>query len=224
MKNSLKTIILAAAALMCAGCATELIPGVYITGPYIQNYYDGELSVYVNQGPTAGLPMVSVGVNLNGDVPVTVYGRNSNDTEKYYELCEKHSDMSFNGDDRYFDNPAKRCFAHDLASIELVSDSDFDASHPAGSSLLDIMNYSASSLTRWIRNGYRMSSFVDDCFVLDKKADTLERDDLSLLCYFNLFQLEFTSVPSISRTHKLTLTLVYDDGTVKTLSAKVTFV
>lgn len=227
MKSLIKLFSFVVAAALCAGCAMEMDaymqPGVYISGPYIQNYYDGELSLSVDRDPSGGLPIISLGVNLNGNDPVTVYGKGGSDMRKYEELCRKHSDTSFDGEDHYYDNPAKRCFAHDLATIELVSDSDFDKGHPAGTSLLDMMNYSASSLTRWIKKGYPMGSFMEDCFIIDKKADTLEPEDLSLLCYFNMFQLQFISVPSLSKSHNFTLTVKYDDGTSKALSVKVNF-
>jgi len=224
MNKNIKLFILSAIiALLSQGCSMEYDnynSGVYLNGPYVQCYYDGELALTVNSDPTGGLPYLSAGVNLNSDVPVTEY---YNGSQTYCDLCQKHSDTLFDGEDFYYSNPAKLCFAHDLVSINFVSDSDYDASHPAGASLLDIMNYSATSLTRWIKKGYPMDSYQADCYILDKNAATLEPEDLSMLCYFNLFQLQFLTAPTTSGAHNFTLTITCDDGTVKTLSARVAF-
>lgn len=230
MKSIIRTVLTLVIALIFAGCNADMKEssdvrheGVYSSGPYIKYYYDGEVAVNVVEASYVDMPLLSVGVRTNGDVPVKVYGQGQPEAEKYNSLCIKHSDMSYEGLDPYYDNPAKQCFARDLSSIELVCDRDFDTAHPAGTSLLDIMNYSASSLSRWIRNGYRLDTFQNECFILDKKADTLEADDLSLLCFFNMFQLQFTTLPEQSGKYEFTLTLTYDDGSVQPLNATVAF-
>ena len=231
MKSIFRTVLALALVLLFAGCISTNqdiifeIPhdGALLSGPYIKYYYDGEVAVNVVDAHYLDMPVLSVGVRINGDVPVKVYGQDQPEVEKYHSLCIKHSDTSYEGLDPYYDNPAKQCFARDLSSIEFVCDRDFDTAHPAGTSLLDKMNYSASSLSRWIRNGYRLDTFQKECFIIDKKADTLEADDLSLLCYFNMFQLQFTTSPAQPGSYEFTLTLTYDNGDVQTLNATVVF-
>lgn len=75
---------------------------------------------------------------------------------EYDALCQKHVDMSFNRTVIYTsaDYPFPMYGANDWVTVDLVSDADFDAKHPAGTSLGDIVTYHSMSPMRWIRSGY----------------------------------------------------------------------
>lgn len=96
----------------------------------------------------------------------------SNDTKQYYtfadtdaakkarydELCQSIGDMSFNDSVRRMEGlgfdghtfPINR-----WAKIDLVSDRDFDAAHPAGTSLADVLWVETCTPLPYIRSGYQ---------------------------------------------------------------------
>lgn len=78
--------------------------------------------------------------------------------KQYIALCEKHNDMSYDhtvsvisGGD--FGGPAyAKC---DFTHLAVTSDKDFDASHPKGQSLNDIVRFIAFSPNKFIQSGYK---------------------------------------------------------------------
>lgn len=227
MKSFIKIVAVVSASLLAVSCSMNsdmtLESAVYSSGPYVKCYYDGELSVSVLDDASIGLPILNVGVNPAEVENITVLDAGGPEKDWYMELCAKHGDVSFKGMDYFYDSPEKRCFAHDLLSIDLVCDSDYDAAHTAGVSLMDVVNYSASSLLRWIRNGYQMASFERDCYITDKKGDSLVPEDMAMLCYFNIFQLQFVSPPDVPGLRNFKLTVRYDDGGVSTMDVQLKF-
>jgi len=78
--------------------------------------------------------------------------------ERYERLC------SDNSDDNYKPRLTPRgggvyraVSAHDIVSIDVVSDADFDAEHLAGTSVSDIMAYVGASAKPYIDSGYTQS-------------------------------------------------------------------
>ncbi len=62
--------------------------------------------------------------------------------EKYSDLCRKHGDVGYNRKIAYLSGRDVVYNASDLLSVKVYSDRDFDAEHPAGSSLADIVMFS----------------------------------------------------------------------------------
>ena len=76
--------------------------------------------------------------------------------KKYDELCKIHNDMSYNQKRSYIVAPLwGRCSAIDFREIDVVSDKDFDAEHPAGMSLKDIVRFVSVSPKKFIDSGYK---------------------------------------------------------------------
>ena len=75
------------------------------------------------------------------------------DVNKKEQLNKKHSDLNFN----YSGLDIPLCFAvnADFESIEIVSDKQFDASHPAGTLLSDIVKLSTISPYKYLKSGYQ---------------------------------------------------------------------
>ncbi len=119
--------------------------------------------------------------------------------------------------------------------VELISDSDFDEQHKAGSSLTDIVWFAGASYYDFIADGYKNDYSWKDAqtpaFYSDHNAHSLyykkgfapvygrlselDANDLRLLA--PTFYLEFKSRPTMSRTHNLTLTVTDNKG--RTLTA-----
>ena len=74
----------------------------------------------------------------------------------YDELCKIHNDLSYNQKRSYIVAPLwGRCSAIDFREIDVISDKDFDAEHPAGTSLKDIVRFVSVSPKKFIDSGYK---------------------------------------------------------------------
>ena len=72
----------------------------------------------------------------------------------YDELCLKYGDMTYNREEFVVYGSEPRFLAYSPVSIDIVSDVDFDAEHPAGTSLNDIVVFDAYSSKPYIDSGY----------------------------------------------------------------------
>ena len=76
--------------------------------------------------------------------------------KKYDELCKIHNDLSYNKKRSYIVVPIWGiCSAIDFKEIDVVSNKDFDAEHPAGTSLKDIVRFVSVSPKKFIDSGYK---------------------------------------------------------------------
>ena len=75
--------------------------------------------------------------------------------EKYRDLCRKHGDVGYNRKIAYLSGRNVVYNASDLLSVKVYSDRDFDAEHPAGSSLADIIRFLSCSPKEYIASGYK---------------------------------------------------------------------
>ena len=74
----------------------------------------------------------------------------------YEALCRKHNDLTYNKKREYHLRPEWGvCSAVDFIEIDIVSDKDFDAEHPAGTSLKDIVRFVSISPKKFIDSGYK---------------------------------------------------------------------
>ena len=74
----------------------------------------------------------------------------------YEALCRKHNDLTYNKKREYRLSPEWGvCSAIDFKEIDIVSNKDFDAEHPAGTSLKDIVRFVSVSPKKFIDSGYK---------------------------------------------------------------------
>ena len=84
------------------------------------------------------------------------FSSNGEEKKKYDELCKIHNDISYNQKRRYIVDPLwGKCSAIDFQEIDVVSNKDFDAEHPAGTSLKDIVRFVSISPKKFIDSGYK---------------------------------------------------------------------
>lgn len=212
--------LLTAAPFILTGCIRD--PEVpVINGPYIQMYYDGVLNCqvvnYNDVGP--GLIFEIVG---DGETDIVSYNSASTGEKKevYDSLCNKHFDYGYHGEDPYADQPVKRCYAKDLLSISVTSDRDYDPQHPAGTPLDDIIVFNTYTPYPWIKGGYQGEPVFNR---IKKYLKDLTEDDMKLLCALNLCQLVFSTAPTLSSSHRMTVTVVTDDGVTHSFEREVYF-
>lgn len=235
MRNITRLLCATAVINLSAACAMDYEneirpnPAVEINGPYIQEYYDGPLKCDVT-GLYGGMPFIAVSIDTEQPSDIKKYSNAStgDEADKYRDLCEKHNDLDFHGEDPLFNHPSKQCYAKDIESIVLTCDSDFDANHPAGSSIMDIMEYQTTSFGPFIASGYRgdfnnYNSALNFIQTSISPADQIDPEDLMLLSSINLFKLFFNSAPEKKAETGLTLTITFDDKTAATFNVTADF-
>ena len=88
----------------------------------------------------------------------TSFWSKGDDRIRYDELATQYNDLSYNRRIGFFSTsgPEGRTYAsNQIASIDVVSDTDFDAEHPAGVSLAGLVRLLSASPIRFIESGYR---------------------------------------------------------------------
>jgi hypothetical protein len=191
----------------------------YITDYYIAENMELEYKTYSND-------IKAITIN-----PVSKWlcGKGSKDDKKniYDELCIKNNDMSYNCTFkvRASDAPPYHAyFAERFTSIKIVSDSDFNDKHPAGTDLGDIIIYANSSCKKFIDSGYtEVDSGGNENHYSKKLVSEVMSDDLTLLIARSLGDLYFQTHPTLSQTHHLTVTMTTDDSKVFSASIDIDF-
>lgn len=233
MRNIYRLLCAAAAISLTSACSKDYMAEVWnaveIDGPYIQEYYDGPLKCEVLD-IYGGMPFISVSIDTEHPSDIKKYSSWStgDEAEIYRSLCQKHNDLNFKGEDPLFNHPSKQCYAKDIASIELTCDSDFDAKHPAGSSIMDIMEYQTTSFGPFITSGYggefnNYNAALNRIQISISPADSIAPEYMMLLSSVNLFRLFFNCVPERKTEIGLTLTITFDNETAVTFNVTADF-
>ncbi len=224
IRHILASIAGLTAAFSCANYDYEPWPraSVELDGPYIETYYDGPMQCELYL-PETGLPYLSVSIDTDMPELITQYSAYSSGEalEQYIALKDKHGDNDFHGTDILFSSLTKICYAHDISAIELTCERDFDSSHPAGSSLMDIMRYEAYSFAPFVYGGYNgvMSDYdtaMGNIYVSSDAGEAIPAEYLSMLSCYDMFRLYFTVTPPEPGEYKMNLTVTLDDSQVKT--------
>ena len=162
----------------------------------------------------------------------------------YDELCKIHNDLSYNKKRSYIVAPLwGRCSAIDFREIDVVSDKDFDAEHPAGTSLKDIVRFVSVSPKKFIDSGYKETfnwrRNKPKIFKKEKETDKLfdysesknyfpingllkdiGKDEMQMLPVNTHGILFFDKEPTAEKEHTLTVTI--DIGERKKLVRTIT--
>lgn len=169
---------------------------------------------------------------------------------EFTTICEKYEDTFYNRKIRgYKDEIIRSYFSNEFSYIEVVSDADFDAQHPAGTSLKDILRFVTISPLKYIQSGYTdtydwgdishlsdefrvyVSYYTDymslnEIHPVDAMLSEASYDDFKLLGFgdrYSLFSLFFTAKPTAAGIHNFTVTLTDTDGQVIAASIEIDF-
>lgn len=139
-------------------------------------------------------------------------------------LVMSEFDCTYNG--KYISPSTNWAVLDDFQKITLVSDSDFDEQHKAGTSLADVVNFAGASPYDYIARGYKEGydwESSDIAFYLDEAKSyeygyapvygllsEMTAEDFRLL--EPRFYLEFVLQPTLGKTHNLTLTVTDTSG------------
>ena len=163
--------------------------------------------------------------------------------KRYDELCKIHNDLSYNKKRSYIVVPIWGiCSAIDFKEIDVVSDKDFDAEHPAGTSLKDIVRFVSISPKKFIDSGYKETfnwrrnrpeifkkdsiiqimflSETESYFPINGLLKDIGSDEMQMLPVNTHGILFFDKEPTAEKEHLLTVTI--DIGERKKLVRTIT--
>ena len=236
-------IFAALAMVACGGRGSRIWENSYVLSyapahPQIKEHY-----IYGESGtPTGkGKPEFSIEVWGSGSKePVPSFAKScSYDSNKslYKQLCQKHHDNNYK-EERYEHpntpgiNDAYTAVATDFVDIDITVSPAYDAAHPDGSSLADIIKVTFTTLKPFIDAGYKYtqnySEWNCDGMVCQthpnyyhcvKMMNEMTARDMTLLG--PSMALEFTTPPTRSGAYTLTLKMTSDEGDVYTSTAYV---
>ena len=153
----------------------------------------------------------------------------------YEALCRKHNDLTYNKKREYHLRPEWGvCSAVDFREIDIVSDKDFDAEHPAGTSLKDIVRFVSVSPKKFIDSGYKetfnwrrnrpeifkkdsmvLSLFqreTENYFPINRLLKDIGKDEMQMLPVNTHGILFFDKKPTADKEHKLKVTIYTREG------------
>ena len=134
------------------------------------------------------------------------------DQALYDRICKENNDMTYNGYTTLIIDgfPLNVSYYPNFASINIVSDMDFDAEHPAGTSLNDLLFVNYSSYYDYIASNYTLN-YPDGRKGYIKMINDIETNDLKLLASRGN-NLSFTKYPDVLNKHTLTITFTDVNG------------
>ncbi len=122
--------------------------------------------------------------------------------ELYNQLCEVNNDLDYNKDvSLVMDIITEWAHYPNISDILITSDKDFDASHPAGTSLNDCVTVELKNYYNYVVGGY-MSSDQPSCYY-NGLASEVHENNLKMLTH-GLGSYSFVKQPDASGVHKLT--------------------
>lgn len=184
--------------------------GVVFSRSFVMNYVDVVDSIPMEMAGD------SIWVYMHKDYVGSAYRYDDSDKGEYDRICEKNGDMTYNAS-RIPSETWHTYPSENWTSISVVSEEDYDAGHPAGSDLSDVIIMETVSPYPFISRGYKGEEYTS----ISRLISELSSDDLKLigdcgpysegshnyLCYFH-----FSSRRDIPGDLHLTFTIVTETG------------
>lgn len=234
-------IFTALAMVACGGHGSRIWENSYVllyapAHPQIKEYYAVD-----SQGLPTGAPEYSIEVWGSGcDKPVPSFAKScsyDNNKSLYKQLCQKHHDNSYK-EERYEwpntpgVNDAYTAVATDFVDIDITVSPAYDAEHPDGSSVADIIKVTFTTLKPFIDAGYKYTQNYSEwncdgmvCWTHPnyyhyvKMMNEMTARDMILLG--PTMKLEFTTPPTTTGDYALELKMTSDEGDVYTTTSRV---
>ncbi len=191
---------------------------------YVTEYNRYEISLYSDTDKTVSPYGIIRIYSKKGSFHTYNWKSKGKNKLVFDSLCRVHNDMSYNKEISYIKFPHwGHCFYYDIASIDVVSEEDFDKNHKKGSSLKDVIHFRFHSLKEFIDAGYqpKYSSIYGnkEAVFYDKKLSEIGTNEMIMLEGHWTGSFVFDTAPTLSKTHHLTFTFHYTNG--ETYTAKV---
>ena len=222
-----------AAVLLLLGCdrAKTVLFRSYI------NMYDYSENIQLRITDAGNIAIYREYTSEGDNIKTAVYSFKSKGEEKkiYDELCKIHNDLSYNQKRSYIEFTGWGiCSAIDFREIDVVSDKDFDAEHPAGRSLKDVVRFVSISPKQYIDSGYAAifdwkknepgffakDPMIPSMFRYEKEnhfpinglLSDIGKDEMQMLPVNTHGILFFDKQPTAEKEHSLTVTIYTREG------------
>jgi hypothetical protein len=221
------------------GCAKEAGYQIYRRS-FAMVFHETEKLTMGETNPRYSKPTLLFGFDSAGII-YSNKDTSGKEKELYDALCEKYGDMTYNREEFVPIGFEPEFLAYSPVSITIVSDADYDDQHPAGTSLADIVTYDSQSSKPFIDNGYVMHEWdendkgkfyyysntnVRPFYPVCKKASELVADDFQLI-YDPIDNvvgyIYFDALPTLEKTHNITVTFTDERGEVFSDTVKMVF-
>jgi len=143
---------------------------------------------------------------------------NYTNREIFGTLSNRYKDNAYNGHTWINLRPS---LAYPLTSASIVSDSDYDNNHPAGTELTDIIQFNTASYFPFISNGYKLFEEGGDCYLTTKLFSDLTQTERSM--WPSEVGLVFPQEPTLSEEHNLTIKFSFEEGKDVTTKQTIKF-
>ena len=168
-----------------------------------------------------------------------VYGFEYNDNEfpvipelvnRYDSLCKAHKDTEYAKTIMPYSGWQFGPATYRRMTIDVTSDTQYDAAHPAGTSLADIIDIRTNSAKEVIESGYdykvceTMTNYTGTTYELalghelKMPLEQFNREYRKLILSYRI-RLNFKTAPDVTSTHRFTVTYRDEDGRVLTATA-----
>ena len=146
---------------------------------------------------------------------------------RYDSLCKAHKDTEYSKKEKHYSGEQFPYATYRRMTLDVTSDAPYDATHPSGTSLADIIDIYAYSAKEMIDNGYDYWSVCEKGEIYDNAINFGKKLDMSLtqfneeyrkLIAYNI-KLKFKTAPDVTSTHRFTVTYRDEDGRVLTATA-----
>lgn len=140
----------------------------------------------------------------------------------YDSLCVAHKDTEFSKTEKHYSG---EMFGFPTVyrgmKLDIVSDADYDASHPAGTSLGDILRIEGNSAKEVIESGYDLDLCIDPKdgsnsyqfgYPIDESLAQFSSQYRKLVSGW--FYIGFDKAPAATSVHRFTVTYTDEDGWV----------
>lgn len=149
---------------------------------------------------------------------------------RYDSLCVAHKDTEYSKKEKHYSGEQFPCATYRRMTLDITSDTQYDAAHPAGTSLADMVIINISSAKEIIESGYdenlcgkEINIYGDEYPVLSfgyelrMPLKQFNEEYRKLVdCRMNI---DFPVAPDVTSTHRFTVTYRDEDGRVLTATA-----
>ena len=150
---------------------------------------------------------------------------------RYDSLCKAHKDMEYSKKEKHYSGQQFGPATYRRMTFDVTSDTQYDAAHPAGTSLADIIDIRTNSAKEMIESDYdyrsvcetitnKIGTFYELAFghKLEMPLEQFNREYRKLILSYRI-RLNFKTAPDITSTHRFTVTYRDEDGRVLTATA-----
>lgn len=139
------------------------------------------------------------------------YGSSGGEVNDFMQYATRNNDLSYDQWENWLSYHWRICCAENFREVHVVcTDTDLDASHPAGTLLDDVAFLKVRTYAPFIRRGYQGSGYED----IRKRVSEFTEEDLAVLDVH--MELEF-DLPARQRTYTVQVTFVTTEGAEKSV-------